>query len=147
MTHIVFTDLDDTLFSSKEKQNTDSIEQVTQSTNGRHSYVNEKQNFFFQMLKTLGMVVPVTTRGSDSFDRVSLNFGHNCAVLANGAIIRNKNGVVNQMWFEQISEISQKRQKDLTEMKKFVISNYGEKVWECLYLFQFYTSNAFDEDL
>jgi HAD superfamily hydrolase (TIGR01484 family) len=125
---LVLTDLDDTLFSTKSKCEEGTLVQATQSGNGRHSYMDKTQQAFFDSLKNIGAVVPVTARGSASFDNVLIDFEHKAAILANGAIIRDPNGHVDMKWFETIKNIGAKRGGDLKALETIIAQNHTPKV-------------------
>lgn len=129
MTHaLVLTDLDDTLFSTKYKCEEGDLVQATQSGNGRHSYMDKTQQAFFNSLKNIGAVVPVTARGSASFDNVLVDFEHKAAILANGAIIRDPDGNIDMKWFENIKSIGASRSDDLKALKTIIAQKHIPKV-------------------
>lgn len=125
---LVLTDLDDTLFSTKSKCEGTDLVQATNSGNGRHSYMDTTQRAFLKSLKSIGAVVPVTARGSASFDNVLVDFEHKGAILANGAIIRNLDGEVDMDWFETVKSISDKRADDLKSLEEMIRQAHAPKV-------------------
>ena len=99
MKPVLFADLDDTLFRSFSRLGgeTEGMTQVTVATNGNHSWMNPRQSRFMDWALNATEVIPVTARSREAFSRVSLNFP-GIAVLSNGALILDANGIPDPCW-------------------------------------------------
>ena len=76
MTRLVLTDLDDTLFATaRHHDNLDGCVPVTFKNTGEPSgYQSVKQQAIWSWLQSFGEIVPVTSRGKEQLDRVTLPF-------------------------------------------------------------------------
>ena len=99
---IVFTDLDDTLFRTARKIPEPELARsvkVAHAGNGRHSFMTPRQRALLDWFDP-ARTVPVTARGSEAFSRVQLPFA-GAAVVANGAVILDADGVPDEAWREE----------------------------------------------
>lgn len=114
---IIFTDLDDTLFQTARKLGLEQMAgavEVTQALNGQHSFMTEQQASLLNLFET-AQTVPVTARGSEAFARVELDFG-GPAIVANGAVILDANGVPEPEWQARIAETLIPHRSELAAM-------------------------------
>lgn len=104
---VVFTDLDDSLFSSGVKQSQlmgqpESLQAAALLANGDViSYSNPAQRALLSMLSQAAAVIPVTARNVDGFGRVQLRFS-SWAIVSHGATLLTPQGEVDQPWREQV---------------------------------------------
>lgn len=118
MTHsFVFTDLDDTLFSSLRKQpNRDKLIVGALDVNKEPmSFLNEKQHCFFQKLKKMGEIIPITARNTEQLNRVILLENYKHAAWKHGALIR-LHGKIDQYWQNRSIEILSHYQSDFFKL-------------------------------
>lgn len=95
---IVFTDLDDTLFATKNRQEvTEGCIVASTDKDGKPSgYQNKKQQGLLEKLKLIGLVVPVTARTNLQYKRVLLDFGTNYILNSGASIILDDK--IDQEW-------------------------------------------------
>lgn len=101
---ILFTDLDDTLFQSKRKcPDHGELLPVAYLKDGTaHSFQTQAQANLLQAFMDDMIVVPVTARNMDAFNRVKINFMHGAIVNFGGTIL-NPDGQVNETWLTTVS--------------------------------------------
>ncbi len=108
---VVFTDLDDTLFSTLRKQTAgnqnaspDSLELQPQAylkDGAPISYSNAKQRALQQCLAAATRVIPVTARSISAFKRVDIAFS-SYAVVSHGACVLLPDGTPDLVWAKQM---------------------------------------------
>jgi hydroxymethylpyrimidine pyrophosphatase-like HAD family hydrolase len=125
---IYFTDLDDTLFTSRRKVTGPVGDPVTTAKNGHHSYMNAAQEALLDMMRGSGEVIPVTARSSDAFGRVHIDFGTRRAILANGAVILDENGLPDPEWLAHTAGLGRSAETQMTEMMGTITEEYGDSV-------------------
>lgn len=104
LTPVILTDLDDTIFSTLKSYpgiDASTLTQVAASKVGSHSYMCGRRQAVLDWLGSGATVIPVTARSLDAYQRVQIAFGHG-AVLANGALILDAQGEVDQDWFDRV---------------------------------------------
>ena len=142
---IYLTDLDDTLFRSFNKHpQGESLTRVTTATNGHHGHMNPAQRGLLAALRATGAVIPVTARSTDAFSRVHLDFGTRRAILANGAVILNDEGIADPDWLAHTAQIGRSAESLLLEMsaligvelgaaaRSWIVEEYGAPVYFCV---------------
>ncbi|AXQ27490.1 haloacid dehalogenase [Solimonas sp. K1W22B-7] len=103
LARVVFTDLDDSLFSTRRKH-ADHEELVPTATlrNGDViSYSNARQRSLLAWLTAGATLVPVTARSHGGYRRVSVRFS-SWAIVSHGATVLMPDGSVDPQWREQI---------------------------------------------
>lgn len=108
MRNLVFLDLDDTLFQSRQKCPTeDALHPAAYLRDGRaHSFMTLKQQAFWRFLDDGATVIPTTARDLDSLRRVKLPF-HSWHILDYGGVILNPHGTPDAYWMERMKRASQ----------------------------------------
>ena len=142
---IYLTDLDDTLFRSFHKHpQGESLTRVTTATNGHHGHMNPAQQGLLSALRATGAVIPVTARSTDAFSRVHLDFGTRRAILANGAVILNAEGIAEPDWLAHTAQIGRSAEALLLDMsalinaelgsaaRSWIVEEYGAPVYFCV---------------
>jgi predicted mannosyl-3-phosphoglycerate phosphatase (HAD superfamily) len=142
---IYLTDLDDTLFRSFHKHpQGEALTRVTTATNGHHGHMNPAQQGLLSALRATGAVIPVTARSTDAFSRVHLDFGTRRAILANGAVILNAEGVADPDWLAHTAHIGRSAEALLLDMsglidaelgsaaRSWIVEEYGAPVYFCV---------------
>jgi hydroxymethylpyrimidine pyrophosphatase-like HAD family hydrolase len=142
---IYLTDLDDTLFRSFHKHpQGDALTRVTTATNGHHGHMNPAQQGLLAALRATGAVIPVTARSTDAFSRVHLDFGTRRAILANGAVILNAEGIADPDWLAHTAHIGRGAEALLLDMsalidaelgpaaRSWIVEEYGAPVYFCV---------------
>jgi len=142
---IYLTDLDDTLFRSSHKHpQGEALTRVTTATNGHHGHMNPAQQGLLSALRATGAVIPVTARSTDAFSRVHLDFGTRRAILANGAVILNAEGVADPAWLAHTAHIGRSAETLLLDMsaligaelgsaaRSWIVEEYGAPVYFCV---------------
>jgi hydroxymethylpyrimidine pyrophosphatase-like HAD family hydrolase len=142
---IYLTDLDDTLFRSFHKHSQgDALTRVTTATNGHHGHMNPAQQGLLAALRATGTVIPVTARSTDAFSRVHLDFGTRRAILANGAVILNAEGIADPEWLARTAHIGRSAEALLLDMsalidaelgpaaRSWIVEEYGAPVYFCV---------------
>ncbi|PPQ34831.1 hypothetical protein SAMN06265338_1374 [Rhodoblastus acidophilus] len=97
---LVFVDLDDTLFQTRQKcpvAETAHLTQATTARNDNHSFMTRPQKAVIEWMLASADVIPVTARGSDAFRNVHLPFACG-AVLANGGVLTRPDGSPDAEW-------------------------------------------------
>lgn len=98
---LVFTDLDDTIFSTMRKQVGFSVEDCVVGTvkaNGEPSgYLNPQQHAFFERIRQMGEIVPVTARITEQLERAVIVKGYQHAAWYQGALVKI-NGEIDEEW-------------------------------------------------
>lgn len=128
---IVFTDLDDTIFSTIRKQdskNTECFKVGSIDSHGNPSgYLNPVQQAFYEHLKTMGKIMPVTARTTDALGRATLFDKDVDAIWYHGAIIRYQ-GVIDDIWYNRSVKILKNATKAFENMIKSLkerdVNNY-----------------------
>ncbi len=106
----VFTDLDDTLFSTLRKIPASQQRGKTLAARSagsvvtKDSYMTRKHSALVDWLD-LSRCVPVTARGSEAYSRVTLPFAGPAAILANGAVMLQRDGTVDESWAAIVSNV------------------------------------------
>jgi hydroxymethylpyrimidine pyrophosphatase-like HAD family hydrolase len=100
---VVFTDLDDTLFSSVRKQPADADLQAQAylQDGSPISYSSSRQRALQHWLRHSRCVVPVTARSLGAYRRVDLRFD-SYAILSHGACVLLPDGTVDPHWTERM---------------------------------------------
>jgi HAD superfamily hydrolase (TIGR01484 family) len=109
MTHgpIVFTDLDDTIFSSPHHYpGRDTSTLTLGSAEGvlGAGYLCERKSSILKWLQSGATVIPVTARALDSYQDVVIPFTDG-AVVANGAVILNPDGSLDTHWEQKMESV------------------------------------------
>lgn len=109
MTPVIYTDLDDTLFTTlKSYRDVDqsSLLRVTTAKNGNHSFMCGHRQSILNWIETGATLIPVTARSLDAYNRVTLSACRfvDGAVLNNGALILNPDGTEDMSWSEKVEE-------------------------------------------
>lgn len=101
---LILTDLDDSLFSTLRKipasQHPGKILAARASADaaaGKDSYMTSKQSTMLNWMD-LSRCIPVTARGTEAYSRVTLPFAGPAAIVANGAVMLDSRGDVNEEW-------------------------------------------------
>ena len=108
MQSYIFLDLDDTLFQTLRKcvpgVNDHNLEVRAYLPDGTaNSFATHKQQWLWEWLAKGFKIVPVTARDVHAFERVNLPFQEE-VVLNHGAVILDKQRVVDQVWMELIMQ-------------------------------------------
>ncbi|MGQ0698688.1 MAG: hypothetical protein ACT4PZ_10650 [Panacagrimonas sp.] len=100
---VVFTDLDDSLFSTLRKhRDSDQLVPAASLRNGDViSYSNERQRSLWAWLGNCATLVPVTARSLSGYRRVTLPFS-SWAVVSHGATVLMPGGGIDVQWREQM---------------------------------------------
>lgn len=107
MKPVIYTDLDDTLFTTlKGYRDADlsTLLRVTTAKNGNHSFMCRQRQSILNWIGAGATLVPVTARSLDAYNRVTLSADHfvDGAVLNNGALILNPDGSEDMHWSEEV---------------------------------------------
>lgn len=107
MQTVVFTDLDDSLFSSSRRRAPEGLWPVAARLKDGSAicFQSPQESALFAMLSENAIVVPVTARNQDAFSRVDLRF-YGDAVLNYGGTIINSKGAVDRHWQERMHVLS-----------------------------------------
>lgn len=123
---LVFTDLDDTLFSTMRKQPEYKVEDCfvgTVKENGEPSgYLNPHQKAFFDRISSIGEIVPVTARVTEQLDRAVIIKGFKHAAWYQGALIKINNEI-DKTWQDISFSILDSAQKDFENLYKSLYEN------------------------
>lgn len=118
---IVFTDLDDTIFSTIRKQDNYDVNFLKvgsiDSKGEPSGYLNPIQQVFFEHLKSMGKVIPVTARTTDALNRAVIFEKDMDAIWYHGAIIRYQ-GVIDNEWYNRSVKILKNANKSFESMIK-----------------------------
>jgi len=103
MIQVAFVDLDDTLFSSLHKQGEEAgLEPAALLRDGSIiSYSSPQQRALTQWIFKSDLVVPVTARTAEAFNRVLLKF-NGYAVVSHGATILAPGQTTDHVWTERV---------------------------------------------
>ncbi|WP_413206413.1 hypothetical protein [Rhodospirillum sp. A1_3_36] len=106
MRRIVFVDLDDTLFQTQRKNpQADRLAAVDREGNPL-SFRDARQEAFLDWLAQDALVVPVTGRSVDAFQRVRLPLGK-AAICSFGGVILDGDGQPEREWHQRMTEAAQ----------------------------------------
>lgn len=102
MPTILFTDLDDTLFSTARKRTpTDEFTLASVLKDGASSgWQSPQQQAFLKLWQDNAHIIPVTARNHDAFSRVRLTFD-SYAIINHGGVILDANGQPEPTWQAQ----------------------------------------------
>lgn len=116
MKKYLFVDLDDTLFSSLAKCETDASLQPAAYLKDRSpiSYTTAKQRAFFSMMDASMSLIPATARNLDAFNRVDLPFS-GYKILNYGGLILGPDGVPDAVWMARMRDEMAAAQDGLRE--------------------------------
>ncbi len=105
MFQVAFVDLDDTLFSSLHKQvDGKHLEPAALLRDGSTiSYASPQQLALIRWLRTSDLVVPVTARTTEAFQRVLIKFD-GMAIVSHGATILKADGAPEPSWSKTVDE-------------------------------------------
>lgn len=126
--YLYLTDLDDTLFTSRGKLTGPAGAPVTTATNGKHGYMSQAHEGLFELMRRTGEIIPVTARSSEAFARVHVDFGTRRSVLANGAVILDRDGAPDKGWLDHTSGLGRAAETVMTEMLGTITEEYGSAV-------------------
>jgi hydroxymethylpyrimidine pyrophosphatase-like HAD family hydrolase len=100
---IVFLDLDDTLFQSRQKcPGQDDLSAAAYLQDGSaHSFMTAKQRAFWQLLDEQMTVIPTTARDGDAFRRVRLPF-RSWSILDYGGVVLDPDGQLETHWRDRM---------------------------------------------
>lgn len=117
MQFIVFTDLDDTLFTSLRKIPPGSSHRpVAFLRDGAPiSYASATQQAWLAHWQTHALVIPVTARNLDAYRRVALDFRHH-AIINYGGLILNPDGSLDAPWLQHSTEQARASQARLAAL-------------------------------
>ncbi len=118
MKTLVFLDLDNTLFQTRQKCPTKDALQfpVAYLRDGSaHSFMTAKQRQFWQLLNANATIIPTTARDLDALQRVQLPF-HSWSIIDHGGVILNPAGIADVYWHDHMVAASQAAQPDLIEL-------------------------------
>lgn len=110
MSPIIFADLDDTIFTTMKSypgHDPEKLLRVTTAKNENHSYMCDSRIAILKWLTNGATLIPVTARSLDAYRRVSLSADYflEGAVLSNGALILDSNGVEDQEWSARVKDL------------------------------------------
>ena len=116
MDRFVFTDLDDTLFTTKHKL-TNPTQECVPATLGKansfRSYSSPTQLEILNILRSIGTLIPITGRNHASYRRILHRLPRQ-AILDFGGIILDSSGTPDQDWKQKV-ERSAKASDDLLD--------------------------------
>jgi hydroxymethylpyrimidine pyrophosphatase-like HAD family hydrolase len=113
MRRIVFVDLDDTLFQSQRKNpDADRLAAVDREGNPL-SFRSARQEAFLDWLARDALIVPVTGRSVDAFQRVRLPLG-GAAICSFGGVILGSDGQPETEWHQRMTDAA-REMADLME--------------------------------
>ena len=122
---LILTDLDDSLFSTLRKiplHLRDKATLAAKAANtvaGKDSFMTARQSAMVEWMD-LTRCVPVTARGTEAYSRVALAFGGPAAIVANGAVMLDKDGAVNAVWAARVATILQPLQAQLLQLPEIL---------------------------
>ena len=125
---ILFADLDDTLFQSREKCHTsDGLEPAAYLKDGLPiSYTTALQRAFFAYAQDGMTVIPTTARNRDAFSRVALPFS-SYAVLNYGGMVLTPDGAVDAAWQSHMQDAMHAALPGLQELAA-LLDAYAERI-------------------
>jgi hydroxymethylpyrimidine pyrophosphatase-like HAD family hydrolase len=103
----IFTDIDDSLFSSREKvpENMESIAVAKNKDGDDVGFATLPQIQLEEILSNAGTIIPVTGRNKDTLYLYKRNW-RSYQIASHGAVVLNTHGAVDQEWIDSIkSEI------------------------------------------
>lgn len=105
MYQVAFVDFDDTLFSTLHKQSAEKpLEPAALLVDGSViSYASPQQLALIRWLRQSDIVVPVTARTVDAFNRVLVKFS-GCAIVSHGATILTEDGSPDLAWAHAVDQ-------------------------------------------
>lgn len=115
---LILTDLDDSLFNTLRKIPASRRHGKTLAASaagaavGKDSFMTLKQAAMVNWLD-LSRCVPVTARGTEAYSRVTLPFSGPAAILANGAVMLNQDGTVNEDWASIVNGVLEDLQESI----------------------------------
>ncbi|MFK8082357.1 MAG: HAD hydrolase family protein [Granulosicoccus sp.] len=119
---LVLADLDDSLFSTLRKipasqraGTTLAARASAGSAAGKDSFMTPRQSAMLDWMD-LSRCVPVTARGTDAYSRVTIPFAGPAAILANGAVMLDATGKVDEQWAAIVNDILQGQQETITAL-------------------------------
>ena len=126
MQSYIFLDLDDTLFQTLRKcplgADDPKLQVRASLADGTgNSYATHKQQWLWQWLAQGFKIVPVTGRDWLAFDRVTLPFQEE-VVLNHGAVILNKQRLVDHIWMASMKKNLPVYHEKLLELWKAIVS-------------------------
>lgn len=124
MKPVIYTDLDDTLFTTlKGYRDVDqsTLLRVTTAKNGNHSFMCGQRQSILKWIEAGATLVPVTARSLDAYNRVTLSADRfvDGAVLNNGALILRPDGSEDEEWSAVVQghcDLATPVMEDLIEM-------------------------------
>ena len=124
---LVFVDLDDTLFQSARKMETDCPRHTAAlDVHGQpNGYMNPVQHSFTAWLLASADVVPVTARSVEAYGRVRLPFAHG-AVCAHGGVILGADGKPDRDWRAAMADALSGFQNHLPALSESALAIGGE---------------------
>lgn len=125
---LVFTDLDDTLFSTMRKQPEYKVEECfvgTVKANGEPSgYLNPHQKAFFDRINSIGEIVPVTARITEQLNRAIIVKGFKHAAWYQGALVKINNEI-DEDWKDISFNSLDFVQNDFEKLYKSLSTNHS----------------------
>ncbi|AUZ05718.2 hypothetical protein ADP71_23590 [Vitreoscilla sp. C1] len=102
MHKLLFVDLDDTLFHSHNKRQPDThdVALAYLQDGSAISYANQKQMTMLKFWQESHVMIPVTARNRNAFERVVIEFKHG-AVINYGGIVLQADGSLDEAWSQQ----------------------------------------------
>ncbi|MDR2387897.1 MAG: hypothetical protein LBE80_09990 [Deltaproteobacteria bacterium] len=127
---VIFSDLDDTIFQTKNKFDGDKLSPAALGPDGRPlSFMKPAQVFLLEKIIKKGRLIPVTARNRESFQRVQIKFSHG-AILNFGGLVLSPSGEVDQKWLDQVKAKALEAEELLNEALAFchqMVSKYKLK--------------------
>lgn len=119
---LVLVDLDDNLFQTARKMTVKTAHVASTDVDGKPSgYMTDSQKHFIQWLLKSADVIPVTARSMEAFSRVRIPFSCG-AVCANGGIILDAHGQVDNAWHGFMGEQLMPYKKRFHELSSSLLS-------------------------
>lgn len=127
-TALVFVDLDETLFSSRHEEEPADLLHVAADSSGRPlSYMNRRQQAFFNWINRDSLLVPTTGRSVEAYRRVNLQF-RGPAICAFGGVIADGEKVNAEEWNNSIVRaacLEHETSRTLLEVSRNTAVNLG----------------------
>lgn len=119
--NVLFTDLDDSLFSSGRKcRETTGLEPAAFLGDGSPcSYTTPAQRAFFEAARRDMIVVPTTARDADAYARVALPFS-SYAILDHGGVVLHPGGTLDRHWLERTRDAANTARPHLDDLRRRV---------------------------
>ncbi|GAB3455096.1 HAD family hydrolase [Insolitispirillum peregrinum] len=125
MRRVVFVDLDDTLFQTQRK-NPQADQLAAVDRNGQPlSFRCGRQEAFLDWLSRDALVIPVTGRSVDAFQRVTLALGAQ-AICSFGGVILDEDGTPNPEWHKRMTTAAGQTQKVMETLLNTVATTASE---------------------